>query len=135
MASNKVLPHVITVFNYVGKDEIGKPKYQATLLTGTYFREHRAVNGISDPNDYAVAHIFDFGTRASDGRRFVDRFEWDEMADHSGAWTLRDDGKDYVAEGDVRLFGIQASHAHRIFYVKRNLAGSKRMWGWRIAAQ
>nr|DAY38776.1 MAG TPA: hypothetical protein [Caudoviricetes sp.] len=135
MASSRVLPHVVTIFNYVGKDDDGKPKYQATLLSGVYFREHRAVNGISAPDDYAIAHIFDKGTIASDGRRFLDRYEWDDKLDHTGFWTLRDDGKDYIAEGDVRLFGIYASHAHRIVRVKRNLAGNKRMWGWKVAAQ
>ena len=68
-------------------------------------------------------------------RRFLDRYEWDDKLDHTGFWTLRDDGKDYIAEGDVRLFGIYASHAHRIVRVKRNLAGNKRMWGWKVAAQ
>lgn len=84
MASSHVLPHVVTIFNYVGKGDDGKPKYQATLLSGVYFREHRAVNGISAPDDYAIAHIFDKGTIASDGRRFLDRYEWDDKLDHTG---------------------------------------------------
>lgn len=151
MASNWMCPHVVTLYNRNGEDADGIAQYVVTVLNGVYFRESRGVTGLSAPEDQAVAHIFDdivsavpgdgtqidtsLASEVPEGERpFMDWDKWEKTTDREQFWTLRDGGTDFIARGDTHELSPKAANAYRITAVKRNDAGSRRMWNWRVTA-
>lgn len=139
MPSRRMTPHVVTLYNRDGDNEDGSARYVVTVLKNVYRRGDFGVSSISNPADHVVVHIFDEQVSAVGGKSFVKEEEWDTCENKDQHWTFQSDGKDYVTAGDTSdtptAIIFANGLARRITTVKRNCAGSRRMWRWRVTAE
>lgn len=161
MPSKRMIPHVVTLYNRDGDNEDGSARYVVTVLKNVYRRGDFGVSSISNPADHAVVHVFDMQVSASPGegvtldrslypeevakatpvgrKPFLPENEWAACEHRELYWTLKGDGKDYVTAGDTSSIPASIIFANglarRITTVKRNCAGSRLMWRWRVTAE
>lgn len=138
MGSNRVCPHSITLYNYVGENDAGKAQYVAALLTGVHVRASKGISSGDTSKDAARVHIFD-DTAICD-KTFMPHDEWAAAEDSvkEQHWTLDQTGMDYFAIGDTGISeGSLPTHLtlFRINEISRKELGSRRMWHWRIDAR
>lgn len=115
MASRRVLPHTVTLYNYLGEDSDGQASYVTTVLRGVNAQVIRgtsrtggnaATGGQETPADSLKVFFFIHRSHAESvgGRRkksvkpeaWVDGFPNRNPAD---AWTFREDGRDIMTLG------------------------------------
>lgn len=134
VASLKMLPDTVVLYNYIGEVN-DEATYQETVLTRCYcpLNEGADLNlQGKKANNSARLYIFDAKTvaRSSEGtaRTFLPYHQWKDAADKSAYWTLSDKGTDYILKqgGNTKLRVIGFAH-------KKN--GSRRMWHYEVDAQ
>lgn len=138
MASKRVCPHTITLFNFVGEDENGNSSYVACVLKNVHCHINEGVGSDGVANDDTRVHIFDDCVESE--KTFLPHNEWLALPDDAKAhfWTLCPNGKDYFAYGSKALNGTmlpQECTLFRIILVSRRKMGSRRMHHWRIEAR
>ena len=127
-----------TLYNFLGEDENGVAVYQRT-----YFSPCRVVlttgTRLDKENDNISVYIFDAETAATDGTdavTYCERSAFDELIDQSENWTLRDDGKDWIAKG-IRSETAPPfdGTAYAIRTVKRYAIGSDAIHHWKVTGR
>lgn len=103
MTRKRMLPHTITLFNYIGDNENGN-EYAVTIIKnvmcmpaiGTTF----TTKG-DNSNDYADLYIFENNSIAYDiygnMKTYLPAAQWNELKDKTGFWTLNE--RDYFVKG------------------------------------
>ena len=132
------LPDSATLYNYIGEDTDGNALYQRT-----YFNPCRVVLStgamMDNEDDNIRAYLFDLKTVAASGdtvRAYCDPRAFDTLADKSAYWTLRDDGRDWIAKGQCSdAAPPENSTAYAVRTIKRNQIGSLRMWHWKVTGR
>jgi len=135
---NAMLADSATLYNYIGEDEDGNASYIRTVLTPC--RAVLTVGTLMDrENDNISVYVFDAYTLATNGstrKSYCDPRAFDTLADKTANWTLRDDGKDWIANGictdtqpptDGTAFAIRT--------IKRNQIGGHDMWHWKVTGR
>lgn len=143
MASKRVCPHTITLFNYMGEDAEGKAQYSQTLLQFVHFRDGQGVNSGDTPADSTRLHIFDDTVLSEKG--FMPYTEWVALPSEEKPvyWTIsvagaEGGGTDYFAVGDHRSNSMSLPTVKELFRITdviRHAMGRRRMWHWRIEAR
>ena len=131
MASNRMLPDVVTLFNYVGEIN-DKAVYQETTLKHCYcpLNEGADLNrqGKKGKNS-ARLYIFDRRTIALDElgtkRSYMPYERWKDLDNKSAYWTLSDKGNDYFKKSS-------SNNRLRIEGFSHKVAGSPRMWHFEV---
>lgn len=134
--SERVCPHCITLYNFLGEDDDGNAMYASTLLAGVHVYVNEGMGSTDLSNDPTRVHIFD--DTAADEKPFVQFDEWSNASNKEQYWTLNPEGKDYFAIGDHRTTGNALPTEHTLFRITsigRRQMGSRRMWHWRIEAR
>lgn len=165
MATRKMCPHCITLYNYLGEDANGRALYNCTLLNNVHVYEGEGVNATNSADDNPHVHIFEDMVEAyplpdviinkslynlspynltramatpEEQKPFVPYDEWKDTAEKEQYWTLNPEGGDYFAVGDHRQSGRSLPTNLTLFRVT-NIAhrhiGSRRMHHWRIEAR
>ena len=106
MARHRMLPHTITLFNFVGEDENYKSSYMVTILKNVHCVLHKgsvfSTIG-TKPNDKADLYIFENYVIATDKdgnkKQYIPPDKWDECTHKERYWTLHDDGTDIFVKG------------------------------------
>lgn len=144
MAGRRMLPHVVTLFNYAGEDADGRAIYSKTVLRTVYCTAQTGTDfdreGKKSTNK-AVLYFFDTSSVAEseDGapKQFMPYALW--VASDSSKepyWTLSDQGDDYFVQGETDAARPQDVHdAFKIVNAKRYEAGQKRMWHWTVTGR
>lgn len=130
MATKRVCPHTITLFNFTGEDENGNARYNSVLLEWVHVFKKEGINSNNSADDAPHAHIFDDTVIVSSAPNvtldrslynelspyslsralettkgevpFVPYEEWKNTAHQEQYWTLSPEGRDYFALGDQR---------------------------------
>lgn len=165
MASERMCPHTITLFNFIGEDADGRASYSATILKNVHVRHKEGIGSTDAANDSTKVHIFDdtYTALPPDGQKidrtlfnltpfnliqalntpadekpFVPYEEFSRTTDREQYWSLSAEGKDYFALGEHQNTGDTLPGGvplFRIISVSRRQIGRKRMWHWRIEAR
>lgn len=165
MASNRVCPHCVTLFNFMGEDDGGRAMYTSTLLAGVHIHHIEGMGSVDLSKDFTRFHIFDDTTAAQppDGvtidrslfnlspynlrraldtpegeKPYVPYEEWSHTTNKELYWTLNPEGKDYYAIGDHRTTGTELPTHLTLFRITnfgRREMGSCRMWHWRVESR
>lgn len=142
MATKKVCPHTITLFNYMGEDESGRASYSQTLIKHVHYRDGLAVASLHTPADSVRLHVFD--DTAYTSKPYMDYDDWKtlSMQEKQVRWTLpppaQDGGSDYFGLGDLRTGDTSLPTQHPLFRITKSARcqiGRRRMWHWRIDAR
>ena len=163
--SERVCPHCITLYNFLGEDDDGNAMYASTLLAGVHIHVNEGMGSNDLSNDHTRVHIFDDIVAAQppqgveidrslfnltpynlkraldtpEGEKpFVPFDEWSKTTNKEQYWTLSPEGKDYFAIGDYRTTETALPTERTLFRVTtigRREMGSRRMWHWRIEAR
>lgn len=165
MATTRICPHSVTLFNYLGENQNGQAQYACTLLAGVHIFADVGMGNTDLSNDAVRVHIFDDIVAAQptqgvtidknlfnlspfnlaraldtpEGEKpFVPYDEWKNTTDKHQYWTLNPEGRDYIAIGDYRTMQSDLPtycDLFRIVSVGRREMGSRRMWHWRVTAR
>lgn len=143
MATERMCPHAITLYNFVKVDDDGNDVFSCTFLSSVHVNLGAGTHGVDNPDDEAKVHIFDdlVSAKAADTgarRTFMPYPDWLKSEDKSGYWTLSPQGKDYFVAGTKAVSGTRLptdAELLRIVSVKRLEMGSSRMWHWKIGAR
>lgn len=140
MANKRMLPHTITLFNFV--DEIDyKPVYEITILKNVMCNITQGITPSTrerNPNDFADLYIFTKNVEATDIngnlKTYIPLEQWNECEDKSFYWTINTEGKDFFAKGiyldvDDPTEILDATEINSALYLD---VGSPRMWHWEI---
>lgn len=140
MASKRMLPHTITLFNFV--DEIDfKPVYEITILKNVMCNIRQGIAPSTrdrNPNDSADLYIFDKNVEATDingnPKVFMPLEQWNNCEDKGSYWTISTEGRDMFAKGIYldKVDPTEISEATEINSALHLDAGSTRMWHWEI---
>ena len=139
MPSLKMLKDCVTLFNYVGEENM-VAKYQKTILRNVFcvesFGVRESVQGDSS-NNSATLYIFDTKVVAESGtgvqKQYLPFSEWKNRSDREEYWTLRNDEKDFFVKGcceNDSPRGVAGVHA--ITKSVHYDSGTSRMWHWEI---
>lgn len=125
-----------TIFNFIGEDSDGNAVYEKTLLDGC--RVVLSMGAVSEnEDDNLAAYLFDVKTVARSGnivKSYCAPEAYETLIDKSRYWTIRTDGKDWIAKGACDDSGVP-ENAFRIRICKRNQIGSQGMWHWKVTAR
>lgn len=138
MASRRVCPHTVTIFNYLGEDGDGNAEYSASVLKYVHAHIKEGIGAKSVADDETRVHIFD-STFECD-KSYLPESEWLALSseDKKKHWTLNAKGRDYFCFGD---FGSSESNLpdfnllFRIVGFSRLEMGSKRLHHWKVVAE
>lgn len=133
-----LLPDSATLYNYLGEDDDGNAVYQRTFFSPC--RVVLTVGAVMENEDDNICvYLFDMITQATDGknaRSNCDPRAFDTLADKSAYWTLRDDGRDWLAKGlCASAQPPDDGTAYALRTAKRNQIGSPRMWHWKVTGR
>lgn len=165
VATKRMVPHSITLYNFLGEDEDGHARYNNTFLDCVHVNLNEGVNATNSADDNVHVHIFDdlvvalplpeitldrslfnlspfnlqraMETPAGE-KPFVPYDEWKTVSEKEQYWTLNPDGGDYFAVGDHRQSGRSLPEnltLYKIIKVAHFAMGSRRMHHWRIEAR
>lgn len=143
MTGKRMLPHTVTLYNYVGEDTDGKASYVVTVLRNVYCTAQTGTDfdreGKKSTNK-AQLYIFDANSVAesSDGfpKKYLPYSEWLASNHKELYWTLSDQGDDYFAQREIVITRPQdIPCAFRIVNTKRYEAGQRRMWHWTVTGR
>ena len=127
MASRRMLPHTVRLFNYIGEvDDVAE--YQESIIRFCYCTWIEGASSASSPSDSAKLYVFDAnsivtspgGTR----RTFVPPEEWSDCCGKAMHYTFSDNGNDY--------FQMETGEKFLIRHYRHMKAGSKRMWHFEV---
>lgn len=124
MASKRMLPDTVRLFNYI-KEVNDEAVYQESVIHYCYCPVKTGTDANISPSDSAMLYIFDATTIVESAvgvrRTYVTPEEWkSESCIRAEHFTLSDEGKDYFLKGnDDEKFCIQ--------HVSHKVAGSRRM--------
>ena len=142
MPSRRMLPDTVTLFNYIGEVNM-VAEYLVTIFTNVFcdtsYGDKASIQG-GVSNNAARLYIFDMQSCAysMDGKKkkFVPFSEWEELADKSLYWTIREDNKDYFAVGKHCVSSLKQSlegaQPFPITKARRYNIGTPRMRHWEI---
>lgn len=134
MASRRMLPDTVTIFNYIGEvDDVAK--YQATQIKYCYCP---MVDGVmadkkgKKTKDSITLYIFDSTSKCMDMdgaiRQFLPCHLWRLLSteDKAQYWTIGDNGKDYV---------IKNGHTEKLYFqsYSHHVNGSRKMWHFEVS--
>lgn len=134
MATRRILPDTVTVFNYVGEVD-DAATYQATTIKHCYCPLSEGVqadNRGKRASDRTTLYIFDSASKAYDlegnQRTYLPYNHWKDLDLNSkkSFWTIGDTGRDYVLKSgcDEKLYFQSFSH---------HANGSRRMWHFEVS--
>ena len=132
MATDRICTDTLTVFNCLGRDADRRDHYQATVLHGTH--NAASIGPVTTSQNSADAMktlLFDEKIQTPSGRQFADavRFAIMSRAEQSSHWTLRTDGRDYIAPGehatDDQGHLPEGVRLYRVSRIARHLKGSR----------
>ena len=136
--SNEMLPDSATLYNYAGEDAEGYAQYHRTLLMPCRVTLSVGTR-LEKEGDNIKAYLFDAATVASNGeteKSYCDPRAYDTLTDKRAHWTLRDDGHDWIAMGNVSgETPPKDGTAYAIRTVKRNTAGSPALRHWKVTGR
>lgn len=138
MATDRMCPHKITLFNFTGENSDGEAQFNSVLLDNVHVFHTEGVNSSNSADDAPHVHIFDENVSPSGGKTFVPYSQWKSAQTRDSYWTLNPEGGDYFAIGDHRQTGHSLPTSltlFRITHVARREIGASRMWHWRIEAR
>lgn len=131
MATKRMLPDTVTVFNYMGEfNDVAK--WQKTVIEHCYCPVTIGANENMQGHvkgDSARLYIFDANSVAmsehGQKRTFLPFDEWKYLDDKTPYWTISDKGTDYFyKDGCPVKFKIKR-FAHKV-------AGTRRMWHFEV---
>ena len=135
MPSPRMLPDIVTLFNYVGEvDDVAT--YQKAIISRCYCPMNDGSmptgNGTAPSNRVAL-YIFDRDSRVTDesGNKltYIPFEEWDAKADKSGFWTLRDGpSRDYF----IKTGRVADPRKVPVTRVAHLTGGTPRMWHFEV---
>jgi len=138
MASRRMLPDTVKIFNYTGeKNRVAQ--YQETTIEHCYCPitfgapvGTRLGGAGKIPDGEGQLFIFDFASKATGpdgaGRSYMPYMDWKNLPEEERTkyWTLNTGGKDYFAKE-----GYEAAH-FKIGHFTHLVAGTKRMWHFEV---
>lgn len=132
MGSRRILRDTVSLNNYIGEvNDVAT--YQETILEHCYCPHDLGISANTQgkkATDGATLYIFEKNTRALSpegyARTFVDSETWEALEDKSPYWTLCDNGRDFIKVDGSNLRVTSLSH---------KVAGSRRMWHYKVAAK
>lgn len=136
MATKRVCPDTITVFNFLGENEQGKAMYSSAVLRNVHVHIGEGLGKTHLSNDTTRLHVFDGTVKAS--KPFLPYSQWKDIVNKDEYWTLNPDERDYFALGKKEMNGEELPTTctmYRINKVVRRKIGQRRMWHWRVEAQ
>ncbi|MBR3741035.1 MAG: hypothetical protein IKO94_01180 [Selenomonadaceae bacterium] len=165
MATNRMCPHSITLYNYLGEDQDGHAQYNSTYLDCVHVNLKEGITSTNAAEDATHVHIFDDlvialppsgivldrslfnlspynlqrALKTPQGEKpFVPYDEWKGTTNKEQYWTLNPQGGDYFALGDHRQNGTGLPSnitTYKVTKIARFDMGSQRMHHWRIEAR
>lgn len=136
MATKRMCPHRITLFNFLGEDQEGNAQFSSVLLMNVHVNRKDGVNATNSAADAPHVHIFDDLAESSPEKTFLPFDEWKALSgERDQYWTLNPEGGDYFAVGDHRTADGRLPDGvavYKIINVARRDVGKSRMWHWRI---
>lgn len=136
MASKRVCPHAITLYNYLGETD-GKARYARTLITNVHVSASGGIAAGDVSRDGVRVYVFDDVSECE--KLYLPCEKWAAGNDHERYWTVHTDGSDYIALGDMPDSDdgtLPTQHTlYKINSISRRQIGSRRVWHWRIEAQ
>lgn len=131
MATKRMLPHTVTLYNYIGEVD-DRAHYQPTVIRHCYAPLKVGVVA-SNPgrrsSDSGDLYIFDGRSKAysPDGsaRTYLPHDKWMASEEKDKYWTLSDDGKDFYKVTDRDDEVSIRSFSHKV-------AGTKRMFHFEV---
>lgn len=140
MASRRMLPDTVTLYNYIGEKEM-VAQYSVTVLSNVFcdtdYGATASQQGKS-PQDSARLYVFDSKVRAvsADGavKQFLPFDEWQKIDNKNEFWTFNEDGNDFFVEGisNCKTPRENAKPAYAITKAHYFKKGTSRMWHWEI---
>lgn len=150
MATLRVLPHTVTLYNSLGEIDY-KKSYQITVLEKVYFGYNEGVKSGKTSEDAFTLYYFDNRSAAYnviDGRRISAKFlpyhEWYKSlltapTYQRGFFTFSKTGDDYVVRDKVFVDDVKdfARYTDKftITHVERYKAGTPRMWHYKCTGE
>lgn len=123
MASRRVLPHTVHLFNYIGEVN-DEAQFQESVIRFCYCSWNEGSGSSKAPSDSAKLYVFDANSIIEDAagnrRTYISPEAWRMCADKSNHFTFSDNGNDYFQIDDGEKFSIRKC-SHKV-------AGSRRMW-------
>jgi len=146
VASKRVCPHTITIFNFIGEDPEGNAMYAAAVLSNVHAHINEGMGAGDVSNDKTRVHIFDDTVECE--KSFLPHGEWNALPEEEKVkfWTLCPEGKDYFSQGSLQQYDpATPTNApvtlprnvvlFRIMLISRLQMGRPRMWHWRVEAR
>lgn len=140
MASKRMLPDIVTLYNYIGEKDM-VAQYSVTVLSNVFCDTDYGATASQQgktPQDSARLYVFDSKVRAvSIGgakKQFLPFDKWEKAKDKKDFWTFNEDEKDYFVEGISEYPTPQenAKPAYAITKAHYFKKGTSRMWHWEI---
>lgn len=140
MASKKMLPDTVTLYNYIGESDM-IAQYSITVLTNVFCDTGYGASATQQgkaPQDTARLFIFDGKVRAESiggaKKQFLPFDEWEKSNSKKDFWTLNESEKDFFVEGISEYPTPQENHktAYAISKAHYYKKGTSRMWHWEI---
>lgn len=129
-----MLPHTITLFNFVGENEdTYRGDYEITILKNVMCIPKDAATlstqGVK-PNNHADLYLFDKTVVATDlagnEKTYLPYEKWDKIDDKNRFWTLHSNGTDMFAKGLYSSgYNILESNAYKSIVTK---SGNRLVW-------
>lgn len=131
MPSHRMMPHTITLFNYVGEVN-GEATFNKTIIRGVMIDENfgarQSMQGLS-ADDTAALYIFDVNASAESEegfeREYLSHAEWQENEAKSMYWTLCE--KDYFVMGETDVSVPYDIKSFKINHYQRYDMGTRKM--------
>ena len=136
MAKYRMLPNTVTLFNYLGENDL-KAEYAITILKNVYcdteYGARASTKGTVSENA-AMLYIFDKKVFAEslDGKQkaFLPYDEWDKVENKEDYWSLNSENKDFFVNGIASVDNPQNAdiEAYKISKIHTYQNGTSRMW-------
>lgn len=140
MASNRMLPDTVTLYNYIGEKNM-IAQYSVTVLANVFCDTDYGAAASQQgktPQDNARLYVFDSKIRATSlsgvKKQFLPFDIWQTTNDKNSFWTFNENEKDFFVEGvsEYRTPQENAKHAYAITKAHYFKKGTSRMWHWEI---
>lgn len=127
MASRRMLPHTVHLFNYIGEVN-DEALFQESVIRFCYCVWKEGAGSAKSPSDSAKLYVFDANSIIEDAngkrRTYISPAEWSACSDKGNHFTFSDNGNDYFQfENGEKMFIRSSSH---------KVAGSRRMWHFEV---